>query len=125
MIKDDTIYPTGTCFDDCATFIARSYESKLGYKLVHGICLLENGKLYAHAWIELPSHDEAMGFGLAIINDKEEKVIYTASISDFYDRFKVYETTKYDYFEAMDNFINKKTHGPWEEKYLKLCNDYS
>ncbi len=112
-------------FNECAKYMT-NYKTYGGpHILVHGICISENGEPYAHAWIEFPSRGEAMGFGLVDINQKKEKTMYTGTLNEFYEKFEVIDTTKYNYFDAMDNFKNKKTHGPWEEKYLKLCKDYA
>jgi hypothetical protein len=54
-----TILPTHQCFDDAFEYILMKVKEGATQKelndtimIVHAICTLPSGKLYAHAWIE-------------------------------------------------------------------------
>ncbi len=121
-IKDNTIYPTGTCFDDALDFIMR--ERPKEYLLVHGICTADDGDDYAHAWVEAVDQKTAIGFGLAEVDGKKVEIGYEVDIEEFYERMRVSEKTKYGFWDMVRENHAKGTYGPWEEKYLKLCKDY-
>lgn len=120
IIQGNAIYPTGTCFDDTADYMTLN-EAGGDYMLVHGICTLFGGKLYAHAWLESPQKGEAMGFGIATIRGKEERVAYTSSIEEYHRYFGVVEYTQYNLVSALQMMLDEETNGPWLDKYLEKC----
>ena len=118
------ILPTGTCFEDTTWFFI---QEGIKYKrnqdpmwlLVHGICHHEDGRPYSHAWIE---HLDKVWFS-GIVDG--ETVFLKASQSEFYREFKVTETTKYTWTQAVEaDRCNRGMPPPWEPKYRRLCKDY-
>jgi len=117
------IYPTHTCFDDSLDLIAEWIKvdnSQVKHLfLVHGICLLENNEPYSHAWVERKNKC----FFVGIIEGKRETL--AVSKKAYYQRFKVQEATRYSVRQAWEHNRISNNYGPWEERYLKLCRDYS
>lgn len=113
------IHPTRTCFDDATYYVAAQMvhdpEFDAGeWRIVHGLCLLENGTPYAHAWIER-NGSKAIGCGLV----DGERVYYTADRRDFYRHFRPQELIRY----TVDDVIGRETGGPWDERYRQFCGD--
>lgn len=121
-----TLHPTGTCFEDVTMFFAKlchENEHRLAdpkFRMVHGICLMENDRPYAHAWIE---EGKNVWFSSIL---KDQKVFVQCPRKDFYKRFRVKDFTRYTFLELLE--LSKKVGNappPWEEKYLVLCRDYN
>lgn len=112
-----TVYPTGTCFED-TTLMASSLwcENEFNFLVVHGICLLPDGKPYAHAWIE--KDQQAWFVGVV----EGERVKIKIPLDQFYQHFQVQEQTKYDLTNLIETALkNNDAPPPWEEKYRRLC----
>ena len=114
--------PTGTCFEDVTQeFIRLIAEKRSRYTdgtlfMIHGICLLEDGRPYSHAWIEL---DGLVNFPCIL---EGEKGFGVTTWDEFTKTFRVQEFTKYTALEAYE--IAKKLGDippPWESKYRRLC----
>jgi hypothetical protein len=118
------IYPTHTCFDDAFELIEKHIvagnvtkeELIKDFMIVHAICLLPNGKAYAHAWVE--RHDKYCIFK-GIING--EATFLEAEKEEYYEHFKVQETMKFPIQAAVAQNKLYGTTGPWSEKYKALC----
>jgi hypothetical protein len=122
---DNEVLPTGTCFEDCTWFFvdtARRDKRLINdptWVLVHGICHLEDGRPYSHAWVE---HGDKVWFS-GLINGA--LVFLKASVHEFYREYEITDTTKYTFWQAVDaDQRHKGQPPPWELKYRRLCNDY-
>lgn len=135
MANSTSILPTQSCFDDCLDFIENLLNSQpdasekilMRYRVVHGIYQvtdLDNdfhtgGKPFAHGWV-LDLKDK-----LAIQDGylDGERITYGIGLDEFYKLFKLHEETRYSLLEVYK--LNKKhnNYGPWEPKYLNLCQD--
>lgn len=119
-----TIFPTFDCFTDAMEFsdyIARDHPEAINTViLVHAICLSsEDGREYAHAWVEDIELKKVIFCGIYM----KQKVYLTASLEDFFEVYKVKETTRYTMSEALEQNLATGNFGPWEEKYSALCNN--
>lgn len=87
--------------------------------MVHGICLMPDGKPYAHAWVE----EGNMTWNPCILDG--EKGFAQSTIKDFYKLFQVQDFTRYN-FDALFKLSAEIGHAPppWEDKYRRLCRDY-
>jgi hypothetical protein len=128
--KDETIYPTKTCFDDAAHFfnfqcidaakngLPKEYVDQ--WVLVHGICEADDG-IYSHAWVETADRKLALDFGIK----SGEKICLEWTRSKFYAHRKVQETITYTPMQmAYASLLNGKTSGPWRKAIYKLTSDY-
>ncbi len=124
------ILPTGTCFEDVTHhFIRLLNEDRRriddpNFVMVHGICLLENGKAYSHAWIE---DGTTVHFpGILVADDGScTKGFAECSRADFHDSHRVQDFTRYTYYQAMRAALDSGDQPPpWEPRYLRLCRDF-
>lgn len=121
---NNTIYPTHQCFNDAMEFIdyvALAYkgEDTSMIKLVHGLITGDDGKSHAHAWVEDSSTETAIFAGIW----KGEKIYFFSPVGQFYEKYRVTETTKYTIAEALAENLRTIHFGPWEPKYVALCGD--
>lgn len=94
---------------------------------MHGICLLESGKPYAHAWIEEGDAVHCSGVVPAGVfgNDKPTKGFITIDRDYFYEMYQVQECTKYTLPQTLDiTLVTGDQPPPWETKYRRLCSDW-
>lgn len=116
-----TLYPTFECFTDSMEFI--DHIAKMcpeivhRLTLVHGICLSENGREFAHAWCEDKEYGVVIFSGIYM----GETVYLAAPFENYFKVFKVKESTRYTVMEAVKNNLGTVHFGPWEEKYGALC----
>lgn len=120
MDPKTTIFPTFECFTEALELVA--YLSRIPdvinyITLVHGICLAENGREFAHAWVE-DSNDETVIFCGVYMG---KKVYLSAPFKNYFETFKVKETTRYTVPEALWRNLETVSYGPWEDKYKALC----
>ena len=120
-----TVHPTRTCFDDAMDFMELHYKTLAQlcderYIIVHAICLMPDGRPYAHAWVEDNKKGECI-FG-GIING--QKVYLFAEKADYYECQQVQDTTKYTIKQAMMENLLSYSYGPWEQKYLSLTSNF-
>lgn len=114
------LLPTHTCFDDVFDILKELVEH--GHKqtveksiIVHAVCKLPDGRLFAHAWLEI---DDGCWF-CGIVNG--EKVTVTAYTKEnYYANAKVQEAKKYS-ISDLQKFGDKPA--PWEEPFISLCSD--
>lgn len=116
-----TIFPTFECFTDAMEFIdviARENPEKIkNTTLVHAICVTDEGREYAHGWVE-DSHLEAVIFcGIWM----GAKTYFAAPFKEFFKTYRVKESTRYTVEEAVKMNLRTVHLGPWEEKYSALC----
>lgn len=124
ITAETQIYPTHTCFDDAIEFIELLIKEnpdlkediKANILIVHSICLMPDGRPYAHAWVEDKKDDTSIFRG--IIDGEATYLI--APRTEYYERFRVQETTKYTLYQALEENRKSNTYGPWKEKYRKL-----
>jgi hypothetical protein len=122
----DNLYPTGTCFDDAIDYLnwlctqepwnIKKFNKK--YRVVHGICHFEDGRPYAHCWLE--KGNKAMDFRM--YNDKKVMVQYTKG--EFISILKPSRAIRYTIQECCD--LEKRVHGhpgPWHPEIITLCKD--
>jgi hypothetical protein len=119
-----TIYPTHTCFDDALELLERAIKGNPGaaqsdeLKVVHAICVNPWGEDYAHAWVE---SNGTHCWWVGILNGKRHDMV--AERAEFYTELRVKETTKYTPIQAVSLNHQYGTYGPWEPRYLDLCNN--
>lgn len=128
MIPDNlnpktTIFPTFNCFNDSMEFIdhvARECPEKVNnLTLVHAICLSENGREYAHGWIEDTKWNVVIFCGIYM----DQKVYLAAPFESYFSTYKVKESTRYTMREALKENLRTVHFGPWKGKYQALCGD--
>lgn len=117
------IHPTGTCFEDVTwEFAQRCRDDKslmargAKFFMVHGICVMPNGKRYAHAWIE----EGVFVWGPAIVEG--HKGFFQTTDKEFREHYQVQECTRYSFQDLID--LSKRIGNappPWEDKYRRLC----
>lgn len=113
------VYPTHTCFDDALDLIEamvlndRREIDKL--MLAHGICLMPDGKPYAHAWVERDG--ECLFDGLI----EGARYTFRADKAEYYAGMKVQEVTHYTVEEAWIENSQSNHFGPWKPEYAALC----
>lgn len=122
------LYPTGTCFDDAVDYLndlcsKEPWKIKWlnkQYKIVHGICLLEDGSPYSHCWLERANrcYDFRL-YGSSI----KEKVMVEYTRIEYYSRFKPQKMLKYSLKDCCDLERTYGYPGPWDAELRKLCND--
>lgn len=126
-IEDDEaiLLPTRTCFEDVTLeFISIVSKNRHRYNdtsmaMVHGICLLEDGRPYSHAWIEMDG--KAIFSGIL----RGVKGFAELPVAEFDRIYQVQERTRYSASQAYNTAIrNSDAPPPWERKYLELCNDW-
>lgn len=129
-MTNKTIHPTGTCFDDALGLMMailkenetspRRTQIRLRERLylVHGVTMIL-GKPSAHAWVEYDHTGQVLFVG--ILDGKRENL--AAPREEYYRELKVTATTRYLYRDMFR--LNRATghHGPWEERYKRLCKD--
>lgn len=118
--RDVSILPTRTCFDDSLDLIdkiviANDHAFHPGLFLVHAICTMPNGELYAHAWVEF--NDSALFVG--ILNGARET--FKTAKTEFYEHYKPVDVTRYTVGQAMAQNMTSGHFGPWKRKYWDLC----
>lgn len=117
-----TIYPTFDCFTDAMDFldhVAREDpEVAERVVLVHAVCISDCGREFAHAWIEDTKHSMAIFCGIYM----DQKIYLAAPLANFYIGYTVKESTRYTVKEAIEENLRTFNFGPWEEKYITLCN---
>jgi hypothetical protein len=124
MTEENTLYPTFSCFDDAMHFIEyvwKNYPSLDEIFVVHAIGKAhdEGETRYSHGWVE----DHNVGVCIYAGYLKGVKVYMCSPIEEYYSKFKFIETTKYTPKQAITLNLKHGTFGPWEPKYVALCND--
>ena len=123
-----TIRPTGTCFTDALEFIEKAaaenpevFATKRAdrIRLVHGICLMPDGRPYSHAWVE-----ELGQVWFSGTIEGVGKVYAETTREAFHHEFQVQEFTAYTMEETLRLNYESGHYGPWEQKYRVLCRDY-
>lgn len=114
-----TVNPTHSCFDDVTKYvISELCNKRINYLSVcHGICTMESGKQYSHAWVM----NQEIIYDFGIIND--EKVMLKFKRSEYLSKYKVRWFRQYSVAEAIAAEAIAKRPGPWCNQLTKLCRD--
>jgi hypothetical protein len=116
---------TGRCFEDAVTFVASfcNLDTRLRQSLVvvHGLAEIidgeDAGQTVAHAWVE----DAEGRVWQRCIMDGEEMRFFDMPRTEFYETYKVRDTTRYTVERVKQLVVALDTDGPWEEKYRAFC----
>ena len=115
---EQLIHPTHQCFDDALELLVHlltdEHVPPAQLKLVHGICLMEDNRRFAHAWLERDG--ECLFLGIY----QGERVLCTVARPDYYRRLRVQERTKYTPQQAARENARTYSYGPWKPAYLAL-----
>lgn len=114
------IEPTHTCFDDAIEMLPEMPDKLLVHALCRPKFVKEDSSkdLMSHAWLE----DGMFVYTVGIENNERKK--FCILKATYYGQMRPYEITRYTIREAAEMNWKHRTYGPWEEKYLKGCNDY-
>lgn len=124
--NEKTIFPTGTCFDDCIDYLnhlalenpANIKKLNEDYRVCHGICLMDSGEPFAHAWLEY--RNSVIDGGIY----QGEKVAVRIAKHEFYANLKPLKVIRYTL--KMCCHLEKrvfKYQGPWDPEIRALCKD--
>ena len=114
------VLPTGTCYDDCIEYMSEAWGlGQLDILLCHGI--IGNPRQHSHAWLYCPSENEVSHFGIV----DGEKVRVTGTKQELYTSLQVMECTYYSIQQMLYYNWRFNNYGPWEQKYVNACKDYS
>lgn len=126
--NEKSYHSSGTCFDDAHELICSGYFPRKDLDhvmIVHGIISdrLEPIQKYAHCWITF----KGRVYEKRIEMPGNNPVVMNFSIEEFYQEFIVHDKTEYSINDIKIMGLKNPniTTGPYLEKYLKLCNDYS
>lgn len=118
-MSETLIFPTHSCFDDAldlAEALVMQDRREAGKLfVVHAICLMPDGRPYAHAWLE---REDCCLF-VGVIEGRE--VPLEAAKDEFYVEYKVQESTRYTLREALAENVRTNHYGPWKPEYEALC----
>lgn len=125
LTNGTTIYPTGTCFDDCLDHQDHLFRTNPTLanrqRIVHGICLQPEGlrkdEPFAHSWVEDDDEEAVYQSGIW----QGEKVWFGVPRLDWYAAMRVQQHTRYTFREAMQLNWETNHFGPWREEYRALC----
>jgi len=125
MTEKITLHPTGTCFDDVSKILIElknlhrnKFRPSKAY--IHHAIVKGDSNPYAHAWVHYKKHRYEIKLG----SDDVPFLIQFGARDK--QSFEVLDETKYSLFDVKkmtDTNPHLKT-GPWENRYLELCNDY-
>lgn len=131
--SQQTIYPTGKCFDDALDFIEIMIRESMFTKaelidrfhLVHGIYESKHfqggvKKRFSHAWVWDKQDDCAIQSGLI----DNGLLYYEMPIKAFRKRMVLEKETVYSIEQAYQENVKHNNYGPWVPEYLELCKDY-
>lgn len=115
---EQLIHPTHHCFDDALDILVKllteDHVPPEQLLLVHGICLMEDNRRFAHAWVE--QDGQCLFLGLY----QGEVVLCSVARKDYYRRLRVQERTKYTPRQAARENERTYSYGPWKPAYLAL-----
>lgn len=120
----NTLYPTHKCFDDMLMYISESLQAGLDphtVLLVHGLCLMPSGALYAHAWA---AHPYIGGIGGECVSShlfRGEECFVRFPRVVFMKRFNPVEETIYTMPDVAREHRRTRNAGPWNTEYLPYC----
>lgn len=115
---EQCIYPTNECFNDAMEILGVLLTEKEvppdQLRLVHGICLMDDGTRFAHAWVE--RERTCLFLGLY----QGERVLCQVPRQEYYQRLRVEQRTKYTMAQAARESARTVSYGPWKAAYLAL-----
>lgn len=122
-VDGEIFLPTGTCFEDCTLKFAELYRihrNSTTLFLVHGICLMEDGEPFSHAWIEW----DGTAVQSAIRKADGAKVALCQTVEEFHEEMEVQEFTRYTLPDLISVAIKfGDIPPPWEPKYRRLTRE--
>jgi hypothetical protein len=115
------LLPTFHCFDDALDYLSERVKASprlarsLSIMLVHGIARSEDGRRYAHAWVEESGKcwDAALYEG--------QRIWYSVPREEYYAARDIQATTRYTIRQAARLNLRSGHYGPWEPRYRALC----
>jgi ribosomal protein S27AE len=126
------VYPTHHCFDDAVEFCERRARAKhpsveTTLRLVHGIILVpadqpagvsdaQPGERAIHAWAE----DGDLCWDAGILEDGR-RIEFAVAKAEYYEHYRVQETTVYTMPELLAANKASGHYGPWRPEYAALC----
>jgi hypothetical protein len=115
-----TILPTGHCFDDALDYITERVPElddagRAALRLVHAICIAQDGTPYAHAWVE----DDGKAWDAGLLDGK--RIWYAVEIAEFMTARHVMDVTRYTLTQALEANWSSGHYGPWKPAYKALC----
>ena len=118
-----TILPTMTCFNDAIEYIEQvAKEDRLRAMrlvLVHAIVLMpdgpDEGRQYAHAWVEEGALVWQGGIYLG------QRVYFSCLASEYLPHMRVQDSTRYSLLELYIENRKSGHYGPWKPEYQALC----
>lgn len=126
------VYPTHKCFDDTVEFCERRARAKhpsvdTTLRLVHGIILTpadqpagvsdtQPGDRTLHAWVE----DGDLCWDFGILEDGR-RIEFAVARAEYYEHYRVQETTVYTMRELLAANKASGHYGPWRPEYAALC----
>jgi len=126
--EDSTIFPTRECFSDVVHYVNACFEEGAtvehlyrSLRIVHAICLFDDGRPYAHAWVERVDDDACILSGI----HKGETIYFAVDRGAFHRKALVYDETRYTLAECAELERATGSGGPWLPEYLELVNDYN
>lgn len=126
--EETTVYPTRECFCDVVRYFNQAVETGVAiayleatFVIVHGICLLDDGRPYAHAWIERAFTNTVTLCGI----HRGQTIYFSVNRDDFRRQAYVYQETRYTLPEHIELSEATGAGGPWLPEYLELCNDHA
>lgn len=123
-----TIEPTHSCFDDAIAYLEGRVKGKPELArsdrivLVHGIGRFPDGpaarragERFAHAWVEA----DGLCWDAGILDGA--RVVWSATIAEYYANLRIETTTRYDCLAVWAENRRTGHYGPWEPAYQALC----
>lgn len=126
------IYPSHKCFDQAVEFCearARANHPSVDttLRLVHGIILVPEdqpadasdarpGERSVHAWVE----DGDLVWDAGILADGR-RIEFAVEKAEYYNHYRVQETTVYTMWELLEQNRASGHYGPWRPEYKALC----
>lgn len=118
------LYPTHHCFDDMLQYIDKQLTGgadPYSLLLVHGLCLMPSGTLYAHAWAAHPFANKHGGIIVQCFVFRGDECFIQFDREVFERRFRPKEVTIYTMHDAAKHYRRTRNAGPWNDAYLPYC----
>lgn len=131
--KNETLFPTGTCFDDTFEIVRMlmmpgfmNHTPKKDWPVIyHGLVRspmnINSNEIFAHAWVgRFGKLYQIFRLG----DDNTNIAEFTPE--QFADLYEIIESTTYDLDEiiAMAKRNPSSTSGPWIQRYIEKCKDW-
>jgi len=110
------IRPTFHCFDDAIALLGEMVREDKPARLVHAICVADDGHKYAHAWVE----EGGLAWETGLANGWK-RMSYAVQQFDYYKTRRVERTWVYTVRDMLAENLTHGTHGPWVPELRALC----